>query len=152
MSPASPKSCQRKRDGLHVGDRLDLVGEAGRSMKTEGRTPIMHDQSDVFRDPQGVEPRVQIARMVDKAVSLRRRFSGLAHSDQVGRQAATVFAEIGDDVPPEVGRGRITMKEHDRIALADVDEAHLGIEHAATSPWVRIGGADLEIRNLWVGH
>ena len=37
---------------------------------------------------------------------------------------------MGNDVAPEIGRGRIAVQEDDRVALPHVHVADLGVEHA----------------------
>src|ERR1700680_578470 len=132
-------------DCLHIGDRLDLLGVAGHSVQSQGRTPIVYDQSDVARQVEGLEPGVKIARMIDAAIRARRRFSRLTHPHQIGSQAAALLAEIGNNVPPKVGRGRVSVKKHDRVTPSRVDIAYLGIEHGDAPSRMRIGRSYLRI-------
>ena len=75
----------------------------------------MYDQGDVPRQVQGLEPGIKIAHMIDEPIRARRRFSRLTHPHQIGSQAAALLAEIGNNVPPKVGRGRVSVKKHDRV-------------------------------------
>ena len=43
------------------------------------------------------------------------------------------------------------MEEHDRIADACLEVAHLRIEHTDNAP-AQVHWVDLWIRDLWVGH
>src|SRR6516225_10228809 len=52
-------------------------------------------------------------------------------------------AEIGNDVPPQIGRRRITVEENDRIATSGIHIGHFGIEHTDPPPWVTIGGVHI---------
>jgi hypothetical protein len=66
---------------------------------------------------QRLEPGIEVACVIDKPIGLRWRFSGLAHTDQVGSQAPSMLAEIGNNVPPKIGRGRVPVKKHDGVPL-----------------------------------
>src|SRR5215470_15993856 len=49
-------------------------------------------------------------------------------------------ADRGNDVPPQIGRRGIAVKEDDRLASSGIDVAHLRVEHADATPWMIIGG------------
>jgi hypothetical protein len=44
----------------------------------------VQNEGDVARQAHRVKPRVEIPRVIDQVISPRRRFSRLAHADQVG--------------------------------------------------------------------
>jgi hypothetical protein len=88
-------------DGLHIDDRLDLIAVAKRPVEAESRAPIVHDQNDVRGQVQRIEPRIEIARVVDETVRARRRPSGLPHADQIRSQAAPALLDMGNDVAPK---------------------------------------------------
>jgi len=85
---AEVRPAPRQRNGLHVGDGLDLPRVAERSVEPQDRSPVVHDEGDIAREVQGVEPRVEIPRMIRELVCRRRRFSRLAHPDEVRRETS----------------------------------------------------------------
>jgi hypothetical protein len=99
------------------------------SIEPERGAPILHHEHDVLGQRQLLEPGVEIGNMVEETIRAPRRFAGLAEADQIWREHASERHCIWDNVPPHVGRGRIAVKEHDRITLPDMDVGHLGIEH-----------------------
>jgi len=103
----------------------------------------MQDQGHVPPEIQRLEPGIEVADMVEEAVVLRGELGGLAHAHEIGRQAPAAPGGEGQDVPPEIGRCRIAVQKDDRIALPDLDEAHLGIEHRDAPARMRIYGTDL---------
>src|SRR5262249_17546957 len=114
-------------------------------METQCRSPIMHNQYDVFGQSKSLEPSVKIARMIHEPVCVCRRLSRLTHPDQIGRETAAEFGYIGDDVAPEIGGGRIAMQEHDRLADANIDVTEFRVEDTHTPPRMRIGCADFQL-------
>jgi hypothetical protein len=63
-----------------------------------------------------------------------------------------MVAQIGDDVAPQVGRGRVSVQENDRVPVADIDLTHLRVEHGDTPSGMRIGWIELSIRHRCIGH
>jgi hypothetical protein len=61
----------------------------------------VQDQNDVPVQVQSIEPRIEIARMVNETIGSRRRFSGLPHPNQIRRKAAPAFLGVGNDVAPQ---------------------------------------------------
>src|SRR5882672_9279384 len=55
---------QRQGDGLHIRYRLEMPGIAECSVEAQRRPPVMYDQSDVAGQPESVEPRVEIRRVI----------------------------------------------------------------------------------------
>src|SRR5262249_12989689 len=129
----------RQRDRLHVGDRLDLVTVSECAVKPERRSPIMQHERDVSGEAERIEPRVEVTRMIHKPVSLRRRFSGPAHPDQIGGKAPCLVADMRDDVAPQIGIGRVAMEEDNWVAGPRVDEAHLCVANVDALSWMRVG-------------
>src|SRR5262249_54720247 len=138
---------QRHNDGFHIGYCLDLIGGARRSVESQGRTPIMNDQGDVARQGQSVEPGIKVACMIKEPIGTHRRITRLPQAHQVRSQASAVFADIRNNVPPKVGRGWVTVQKDDRLPLADVNVAHLRVEHGNASPLMWIGRIE-----LWSTH
>ena len=50
--------------------------------------------------------------------------------DEIGRDDAPQTLDVGNDIAPQERRRRITVHEHDRVALADFDVGHLGVDDA----------------------
>src|SRR6516164_2444238 len=90
----------RQHDGLEIGDRLDLVRVAAGAIKADRSSPVVPDQRDVVRELQRFEPRVHVACVIDKTVSPARRLSRPTHANQIGRQAPTMRADMGNEVSP----------------------------------------------------
>src|SRR5262252_9002678 len=118
----------RQHDSLEVGNRLDLVWISPCAIEGGRPTPIMSDQSDIFRERQRVEPSIQVTHLIHKAISLGRRFAGPAHSDEVWRQASSIEAEIGNNVSPLIRPGWSSMQKDHRLAFTRIDIADLGIQ------------------------
>jgi hypothetical protein len=55
--------------------------------------------------------------------------------------------EERNDIAPEIGGGRIAVQKNDRIAVADLDIAYLGIENLGTFP-----GVSIDARKRRFGH
>ena len=65
--------------------------------------------------------------MLHEAIALRPRvveLVGIAHADQVRRDAAAEAREVGDDVPPQVRRRRVAVQQDDRVAAARLHVGH----------------------------
>src|SRR5439155_15009829 len=108
----------------------------------EGRAPVVHDERDVAPGPDGLEPGVEVARMIGEAIRARRRLAGVAHADEVGGQASALRLHVANDVAPEVGGGRVAVEEHHRIAPARVHVGHLGVQDTGSAARVGIRGGD----------
>src|SRR5215831_9808791 len=134
----SGEPAARQHDSLEVGNRLDLVWISPRAIEGGRPTPIMSDQSDIFRQRQRVEPSIQVTHLIHKAISLGRRFAGPAHSDEVWGQTSSIGTEIGNDVSPLVRPGWISMQKDNRLAFTRIDIADLGIQCLHASPWEMI--------------
>jgi hypothetical protein len=114
-----------------------------RAIEAERRAPIVYvDERDVVVQAQRVEPGVEIAGVIGEAIGVRRRFARLAHADQVGRETASVAADIRNDVAPQIGRRGITVQEDDRVAFAGVHVTHFTIDYGDAPSRVRVGGVD----------
>ena len=87
----------------------------------------MYHEHDVAVEVQSDEEGVQIAAMFQKRVAVRPaslELLGVAHPDQVRRYAPGLSLDVGNDVAPQVGRGRVAVQEDDRVAAPDVDVRH----------------------------
>ena len=66
--PASSRAIrprkERPDDALHVDECFDPLGMALGPLEPQRRPPIVHDQNDVARDAQRVEPRVEVPLMI----------------------------------------------------------------------------------------
>src|SRR6185437_15136020 len=97
-------------DAFHVDDCLDPFGMTVRPIESERRSPIMHGQDDVLLEVERVEPGVEIAAVIDVAVGAVRRRARVAHADKIGREAASIGQQVGNDIAPEIGWRRIDVK------------------------------------------
>ena len=99
-----------------------------RPVEPEGAAPVMKDERDVIPHPDPVQKLVQAAAVLGEGVDAGtrvREFVRVSHSDEVRRDAATTTRNVGNDVPPQIGRGRVAVQEHDRRAGARLDIRHL---------------------------
>src|SRR6516225_787499 len=70
----------RQHDCFKIGYRLDLVGVATGAIEADRPSPVVPDKCDVLRELQCLEPRIDIACVIDETVSLTRRLSGPTHA------------------------------------------------------------------------
>jgi len=120
---------ERPHDSLHVDDRPDSFRMSLRPVKAERGPPVVDDENHFLVERELLEPRVEIAPMIDEPVGAVRSRAGIAHADVVRRKAATERQQIRNDVAPEIGGCGVAVQKHDRITLADVDVGDVGIEH-----------------------
>ena len=83
----------------------------------------MNDEGDVLQ-VQRLDEALEVLRMVEESVG-DVRLVGSAHADEVGRDGTSHRGDVGDDVAPQIGRGRIAMQKQNGIPLALVDVVHL---------------------------
>jgi hypothetical protein len=57
------------------------------------------------------------------------QFGGIAHADQVRRDQPAAPLQFGNDVAPQIGRGRIAVQKQHRRTLAALVIGHAGAEH-----------------------
>jgi hypothetical protein len=94
----------------------------------------MADEGDLARDAQRGEERFEIAPVLDQGVRIRSaagQLLGVAHADQVGRDAPAARLEVRHDVAPQIGRGRVAVQEDDRVAPPGLDVGHRPVQHGA---------------------
>src|SRR5262245_18545166 len=123
--------------GLHVRDRSYVRWIAGGSVEAEGAAPVMTNDREVARKAQGLEPGIQMLRVIHKTIASRSRLAGLTHAAQIGGEASAKSRHIRDDVPPHVVPRRVAMEKDDGISLSDIDIAHLRREDL--QPSTRVG-------------
>ena len=111
-------------------------------VKAEGRAPVVHDQGDLAREPERLEPGVEVSCVIREAVGAGGRPAGVAHADEVGRQATAMGLDEGDHVAPEIRRCWIAVQEHHRRTRPGVHIGHLGIEDTHATARVGIGGGN----------
>src|SRR5262245_530909 len=100
---------RERADELHEGQAANGRGPSGRQLEGEGRAPVLRDEVGRL-DSGSVDERVQVARMVGEAVP-DVGLSRLTEADQVGSDAPGDVCDVGDDVPPDVGRGGVAVQE-----------------------------------------
>jgi hypothetical protein len=83
----------------------------------------MNYEMYVFQ-PQITEPFIEVLSMVQEIIAAVGQFFTAAHAHEIGRKAAALFRHMGNDVSPEIRRGRVTMEEDDGIPCAFVDIGH----------------------------
>src|SRR5262249_43922551 len=114
--------------GLEIRDGLDLCRKARRSIEAIRRSPVMDDQHHVPGQSQGLEPRVEIPRLINESIRPCRRRPRLSHAHHVRGQTSSEARDVRDDVAPQVGRRRIAVQKHDGIAAAGIYIADFCIE------------------------
>ena len=112
LGPIVP-AFERANDGFHVSNALHLLGMAACPVETEPRSPIVNHQEDLLFADDRIEPCVQVTPVVDEAIAARA-LARVAHSDEVGRQAASDRGDFFDHVAPQVRRGRVAVEEDRR--------------------------------------
>jgi hypothetical protein len=81
----------RRHDRLHERDSLNGLAVAVGPVEAEGRTPVMDDQGNPLVHIQGLEQGIEVATVLDEAIragATVRQLVGIAHTDQVGGDAA----------------------------------------------------------------
>ena len=119
-------------DGLHVANALDGAAMPVGPVKAERRAPVVDHEHHVLFDPERFEQGIEITGVLGEGVAVRSRvvqLVGVAHADQVRRQAMPEAGHRRHDVAPQVGRGGIAVQEHDRIALTHFGVGHLLAKH-----------------------
>src|SRR5262245_51746138 len=96
-------------------------------VEAQGRAPVVDDERDPLADAELLEERVEMAAVLDEAIRVRAardELVGVAHPDEIGRDAASRTLEVRDHVAPEIRRRRVAVQEDDGIALPDLDVCH----------------------------
>jgi hypothetical protein len=107
----------------------------------------VHHEHDAVADAERREQRIEILPVLDESIASRPaavELLGVAHADQVGRDAPAAGGEVRDHVPPEVGRRRVAVQEDDRVALADLDVGHAPAADADALLGMALVGRDHE--------
>jgi hypothetical protein len=63
-----------------------------------------------------------------------------------------MLAQVWDDVAPEIGRRRVSVKEDDRSTGADFNKANLAVENFDPTPRMRIKRTDFNILHAQNSH
>jgi hypothetical protein len=110
----------------------------------------MADHGDrLVRAYDRVDKAPQVVAMRVKAVGVRAwifELIGIAHADQVGRQAAAASGDLRHDIAPQIGRGRVAVQEQvHRFA-----DAKLAIGHTLATDAGELLGPGLEA--VWRAH
>ena len=98
--------------------RLDRVAVAVGPVEAERRSPVVKDEGHVLGRSYGLEPGVEVAAVLYEAIRARsgvRQLVGVAHPEEVGRQATPQGRQVRDHRPPEERRGWVAVQEHDRV-------------------------------------
>jgi hypothetical protein len=89
----------------------------------------MQDEDDRSRGHDLVKPSVYITDVVVKTAGSGRRIARASHADQIGREASAGILHVRNDIPPQVGRRRISMQKYDRRTMACIHKAHPAVEN-----------------------
>ena len=119
-------------DGFHVADASHELRIPARPVEAQRRTPVMHHQHQRRISAREAQKLVQVVAMLDKSVAIRAgrdKLFGIAHADQVRRNAGRDVEYVGNDVTPQVGRGRITVQKDNRTTAAAAVIGHALTEH-----------------------
>jgi hypothetical protein len=123
----------RPHDGFHVGDAADAIAVMVGPVETERGTPVVHHEHDGFRSPDhGIDEGSEIFAVGREAVGVGigiGQFGGIAHADHIRRDQPAASRKPGNDVAPEIGRGRIAVQKQHRRALAAFMIGHAAVEH-----------------------
>jgi hypothetical protein len=95
---------------------------------------------------QGLEQGVEVAAVLDEAIrgeATVGQLVGVAHADQVGRDAAASALQVRQHVAPEIRRGGIAVQQHDGVALSHLHVRHLAADHPSPLLLVRKCRGDL---------
>src|SRR5258708_33245178 len=63
-----------------------------------------------------------------------------------------MLAQVWDDVAPEIGRRRVSVKEDDRSTGADFNKANLAVENFDPTPRMRVKRTDFNILHAQNSH
>jgi len=127
-------------DRLHVRDTPHGRAMAVGPVEAEGRTPVVEDKGDPLAHIERLEQAVEEAPVLDETVragAALRQLLRITHADQVGRDTAPERLQVWQNVAPEVGRGGITVQQHDGIPLANVHVGHLDAKHPPSPLLIR---------------
>ncbi|KAI0557372.1 Haloalkane dehalogenase [Gracilaria domingensis] len=87
----------------------------------------MNDQSDVGLDLERLQQLVQKVGVFHIRVavgSAEIELVRVAHADEIRRDQATTSFEMRHDVSPQIRGGGVSVQEHDRIAVSNLDVRH----------------------------
>src|SRR5215469_1868109 len=73
---------------------------------------------------------IEVVAVLDEAIAIRAavgQLVGIAHTDQVRRDATAQRLQVRQHVAPEVGRGGIAVQQHDGVALSHLHVRHLAV-------------------------
>ncbi len=93
----------------------------------------MHHEHDGFLVPdhridEGSEIPTVGRETIGVAIGIWQ-FGGIAHPDQIRRDQPAEPLQFGNNVAPQIGRGRIAVQKQHRRALAALMIGHTGAEH-----------------------
>ncbi len=124
--PVGPQ--QRRHDRLGEGQPPDAVGVPAGPVEAERPAPVVQHQGHPVAELQLLQQVVEERRVGGEPVGAPARVGQLvrlAHADQVGGDAPAQPAQVRDDPAPQVGRRRVAVQQHDRVAPAGVHVGHL---------------------------
>ena len=114
----------RGEDGLEKREAANAIGVSARPMEAEAGAPVVDDERQPIQ-PQGLDEPVDIARVVHEAV-FDVWLVGAPEADEVGRDGPAERRQVGQDVAPQVARGRLPVEEEDRLSRAHLHVVHPG--------------------------
>src|SRR6202047_925647 len=98
---------------LHKGKPTDKLRPAGCQVKCQRGSPVVR-YDECRRDSSVSEERIEVPNMIGKSI-LDVWFSRLAEPDEIRCDAMRCRSNQGNDIPPQVRRGRVTVqKKRDR--------------------------------------
>src|SRR5215475_4202779 len=102
----------------------------------------MQDEDHIAVNPEGLEPGVEVALVIREAIAAVRRRPRIAHAGKVRGEAAAERQEMGNDVPPEIGRRWIAVQKYYRIASASLGISNLRVQQWHVFPVGYVLGGD----------
>ncbi len=132
---------ERPDDRLEERNRLHVVGVPHRVVEPEPRAVVVQYERHVAQ-AQFLDERVEVAGVLEPPV-FDPRLVRAPVTDQIGGDAAAERREMRNDVAPDVGRGRITVQQEDRVPRTRLDIVHARSEHLHEVRGVRVVSRDV---------
>jgi hypothetical protein len=102
-------------------------------VEAERRAPVVHHEDNAVRAPDyRIDEGSEISAVGRETIGVGIgiwQFGGIAHADQVRRDQPAAPLKFGNDVAPQIGRGRIAVQKQHRRALAALVIGHAGAQH-----------------------
>ena len=91
-----------------------------------------HEHQGFGRTCHRIDESPEISAVSGEAIGIgtgRSQLGGIAHADQIRHDQPAQTFQLGDNVAPEIGRGRIAVQEQHGTSLAAFVIGHAGVKH-----------------------